>query len=68
MHEGEETEGYFHNMHTNNASDGKEFVGIPWNACGMEECAENDVVDIFEADRFYWDAVLIQYGALDRGD
>jgi hypothetical protein len=32
-------------FHTNSGND---FVPISWNACGMEECAENDAVNLLE--------------------
>ena len=41
---------------------GINFVVISWNACGMEKCAENDVVDLLGSENVYWDALLIQEG------
>ena len=41
---------------------GKDLVALTWNACGMEQCAEPDIIDLLEAGEVYWDVVLLQEG------
>ena len=43
-------------------SEGFLYTAIIWNACGLKNCAENDIVDLLEAEGVTWDAVLIQEG------
>ena len=37
-------------------------MALTWNACGMEQCAEQDIIDLLEAGEVYWDVVLLQEG------
>ena len=37
-------------------------MALTWNACGMEQCAEQDIIDLLEAEEVYWDVVLLQEG------
>ena len=43
-----------------------DFVAFTWNACGMEKCAEQDLVDILDTEKVYWDAMLIQEGPISE--
>ena len=41
---------------------GKQFTVISWNACGLTEGAEKDIISLLEGKHFHWDVVLIQEG------
>ena len=43
-----------------------DFVAFTWNACGMEKCAEQDLVDMLDTEKVYWDAMLIQEGPISE--
>ena len=49
----------FQNAYLTLAVNGVLFTAIAWNACGLEKCAEDDIVDLLEAEGVNWDAVLI---------
>ena len=41
-------------------------IALTWNACDMEKCAEQDLIDLPVDDHAYWDALLIQEGPLSE--
>ena len=43
-----------------------DFVAFTWNTCGMEKCAEQDLVDMLDTEKVYWDAMLIQEGPISE--
>ena len=68
VHDGE-AHGSPHNEHPSLAISkgwgnipGHDFVTLTWNACGMEKCAEKDVVDLVELEDSWWDVIFIQEG------
>ena len=43
-----------------------DFVAFAWKACGMEKCAEQDLVDMLDTEKVYCDAMLIQEGPISE--